>query len=198
MYIDSSSLTPTERYYLLTACIIPRPIALVTSVSPEGVVNAAPFSFFNGVSANPPTVIIAVERRRGGPKDTARNIRLSNEFVINIVTEDIVDKMNITSASFPRHISEIEEAGFTLRPSQKVKTQGIAESPIQLECTLSHSMEIGNGPTDLLFGEVVAFQVRDDLMENGRIVISHVKAVGRLSGSGYCTTREIFEMRRPG
>lgn len=196
MIYDPKELSHTALYHLLTACIIPRPIALVTSITSNGIVNAAPFSFFNGVSSNPPILMIAVDRREGKMKDSAANILLTKEFVVNIVHEDIAEKMNICSKSYTPEISEIEEAGFTLTPSRKINVPGISESPIRLECKLHQSLEIGNNPTDLILGEVVMLSVDDALIENGRIAVSRIKAIGRLSENGYCKTRDIFEMKR--
>lgn len=195
MIIDTRALSSRDAYHLLSACVVPRPIAWVTSVSPDGVVNAAPFSFFNAVSSHPPVIMISVGQRAGEQKDTAKNIRDAREFVVNIVDEELAAKMNITAGNYPRTTSEISEAGLTLRPSTKVKTPGIDESPVHLECVLREWVELGS--SDVIFGDVMAFHVRDDLMTDGRIDPMKLRAVGRLSGSWYCRTTDLFEMRRP-
>lgn len=197
MIVRSDSTPAKDVYRLLSACVIPRPIAWVTSQSPEGVVNAAPFSFFNVVASNPPTIMISVSRRDGQHKDTARNILASHEFVVNVVNEALAERMNITSASYPSTVSEIEEAGLSLSPSETISCPRVSESPIQLECVLSHAMEIGNGPTDILFGEIRIFHVSDDVLQEGRIDTGRLKLIGRLSGSAYCNTTDTFEMKRP-
>jgi len=184
-------------YFLLTASIIPRPIALVTSKSASGIINAAPFSFFNAVSGDPPTLMLAIDRRNGEMKDTSHNIVHHKEFVVNVVTEGIATQMNITSGNYPRAVSEVQEAGFTLIPSTKISVPRIAESPIHFECMLSQRLEIGNGPTDLILGEIFLMHVDDKMFDAGRIDPRKVHAIGRLSGSQYCTTTEILEMRRP-
>jgi flavin reductase (DIM6/NTAB) family NADH-FMN oxidoreductase RutF len=197
MTIDPKSGTTKDIYHLMTSCVVPRPIALVTSVSPAGIINAAPFSYFNAVSSSPPMIMISVGRRTGEPKDTAVNIRHSKEFVVNIVNERVAAQMNMTSGNFPSDVSEVEIAGLTLVQSESIKTPRIAESPIHLECLLSQVLVIGSNSADLILGEVVRFHIDDALMENGRINQIALKAVGRLSGSEYCKTTEIFSMRRP-
>ncbi len=197
MRIDPSSLPHRDTYFLLTGIVVPRPIALVSSLSAEGIVNAAPFSFFNAVTANPPTIMISVDRRAGNQKDTTRNILSLKEFVVNVVTEEIAEKMNIASGNYPPDVSEIDLAGLTTIPSETISVPRIAESPIQLECRLSWWKEIGNGPNDLIFGEITAIHLDDRIMKEGRIDHAALKAVGRLSGSYYCTTTGIFRMQRP-
>jgi flavin reductase (DIM6/NTAB) family NADH-FMN oxidoreductase RutF len=191
------TLSQRDVYFLMTSCIVPRPIALVTSVSPAGVINAAPFSFFNAVSANPPMVMLSIERRNGAQKDTTRNILSMKEYVINIVAESIAEQMNVTSGAFPPEVSEIEQAGFTLSPSTRVSVPHIAESPVQLECRLAQWIEVGGGPNDLILGEVVALQVNDEVFSEGRVDPRKLKAIGRFSGSGYCRTGDMFSMKRP-
>lgn len=197
MIIRPDSTPAKEVYHLLSACVIPRPIAWVTSRSSEGVINAAPFSFFNAITSNPPTIMISVSRRDGERKDTARNILASGEFVVNVVNEALAEKMNLTSAPYPGTVSEIEEAGLSLSPSESISCPRVTESPLQLECTLSHAMEIGNGPSDVLFGQIRVFHVSDEVLQDGRIDIGRLKLIGRLSGSAYCRTTEVFEMKRP-
>lgn len=197
MIIDPHTLSQKDIYHLMTSCVVPRRIALVTSMSVNGVVNAAPFSYFNAISSSPPVLMIAVSRRNGAMKDTARNIHDTREFVVNVVNEDIAEKMNIASAPFPPDVSEIPIAGFSTSSSERVKVPRIAESPVHLECVLSQWIEVGTEPTDLILGEVVLYHVRDDLMEGNRLNVAALKAVGRLSGSLYCRTTDIFSMKRP-
>ncbi len=197
MIIDPARSSPREVYQFLSSCVIPRPIAWVTTRSPSGVVNAAPFSFFNIVGADPPIVMIAVGRHSGGRKDTARNIQETREFGVSIVTESLAREMNATSAPFPPDVSEIKQEGLHLEPGRKISTPLIARSPVRLECKVSHWIEIGNGPTDVIFGEVVLMNVSDEVLDNGRISAVKLKAIGRLGGDQYCTTGDMFELARP-
>jgi flavin reductase (DIM6/NTAB) family NADH-FMN oxidoreductase RutF len=197
MLLDPTSLSARELSRLVISCVIPRPIALVTSVSEEGIVNAAPFSYFNAVSSAPPILMISVDRKNGERKDTSRNILHSKEFVVHIVNEQIGEKMNITSSNVPRNQSEVVLAGLTLTKSAKISTPRIVESPIHMECRLLHHVELGVSPTDVLFGEVVAFHIQDEIYVDGRADPALLKAVGRLGGMKYCKTRDIFEMMRP-
>jgi len=197
MFLDPASLSARELSRLVISSVIPRPIALVTSVSEDGIVNAAPFSFFNAVASSPPILMISVDRKNGERKDTARNILHSKEFVVHIVNEAIADRMNITSANVPGTESEVLLAGFTLTGSVKIGTPRIVESPLHMECRFLHHVELGTSPTDILFGEVVAFHVRDEIYRDGKVDPVLLKAVGRLGGIQYCKTRDIFEMSRP-
>lgn len=197
MIIAPDSLTPKDLYFLLTSIVVPRPIALVTSISESGIVNAAPFSFFNAVCADPPMLMLSIERRQGRQKDTSRNILSRREFVVNVVAEEIAEAMNVTSAAFPPDVSEVEQAGLSLSPSTFVSVPRLAGSPVNLECRLARWMEIGNGPSDLILGEIAAFHVRDDLFTEGRVDPLKLKAVGRFSGSRYCRTTDQFQMKRP-
>ncbi|MEX2116318.1 MAG: flavin reductase family protein [Bacteroidota bacterium] len=196
MIIDPAHSSPREVYQLLSSCVIPRPIAWVTTRSTAGVINAAPFSFFNIVSADPPIVMIAVSRHARGRKDTAHNIHETKEFGVSVVTESLAKAMNATSASFPSSVSEIEQAGLVLQPGRNISTPLIAMSPVKLECVVSQWIEIGNGPTDVIFGKVVLMDISGDVLENGTVGAVKLKAIGRLGGNQYCTTGDIFELER--
>jgi flavin reductase (DIM6/NTAB) family NADH-FMN oxidoreductase RutF len=197
MMIDPSTLSPRELYQLVISCVVPRPIALVTSLSAEGIVNAAPFSFYNAVSAHPPILMIAVEKRRGVRKDTAANILHTKEFVIHLVDEAIAEQMNITSATLPPNESEVTAAGLTLMPATHVRVPRLVESAVQMECRLLHHLELGNGPSDIFFGEVVAFHIKESLWRDEKLDVRSLNAIGRMSGNLYCRTRDLFEMIRP-
>jgi flavin reductase (DIM6/NTAB) family NADH-FMN oxidoreductase RutF len=196
MMIDPSTLTPRELYQLVISCVVPRPIALVTSVSAQGIVNAAPFSFFNAVSAHPPILMISVDKRRGVRKDTAANILHAKEFVTHLVDEAIAERMNITSATLPPSESEVTAAGFTLTPGVTVSVPRIVESAVQMECRLLHHVELGSGPSDIFFGEVVAFHIKESMWQDGMLDVRLLNAIGRMSGNLYCRTRDLFEMIR--
>ncbi len=199
IHIDPSQLTARERYRLMISSIIPRPIALVTSIGNNGVINAAPFSFFNGVTSSPPIISISVGYRKGNAKDTARNIRERGEFVVNIVSESIAEKMNIASAEYPPEVSEISKANLQIIPSKLVSPPRLAESPVHMECKLYKLIEIGEGPNDLILGEVIRWPLNPDVKIDDRYHIDpeSLKVIGRLGGPQYCTTNNIFEMVRP-
>src|SRR5690625_3257279 len=169
MIIKMDTLDEREKYRVLTSCIVPRPIAWVTTVNEAGVVNAAPFSYFTGVSIEPPLIVFAVERRHGEKKDTIVNIENTKEFVVNVVTADNVQQMNETSKDFAMDENELDFAGLTEKPSEIVVPPSIKESPVHMECTLDQIIEIGSSPHSLVIGEVQLIHVEDDLFQNGRV-----------------------------
>jgi flavin reductase (DIM6/NTAB) family NADH-FMN oxidoreductase RutF len=177
----------------------PRPIAWVTTVDLEGIVNAAPFSFFNLLGASPPIVgICPGDRDDGTPKDTARNVRLTHDFVVNLVDENVAEAMNRTAASLPAGVSELHGSGLTTLPSSVVRPPRIAESPASLECAEWGTLQIGDNR--LVIGLVKRLHVREELidMEKLRIRSDLFHPVGRMaSPNGYCRTRDRFEMLRP-
>ena len=193
--------TPTRQVYnLLIGLVAPRPIAWVTSIDETGRLNAAPFSAYNYLCTDPPIVGIGVTNRPGRdavPKDTARNIRRTGEFVINVVTEDLIQQMNICATDFPAEIDELEMAGLTTAPSSVVKVPRIAQAHAALECREFTTMEIGR--SRIILGRVVAMYVEDrfiDPPEDGRgpyIKAEELHAVGRMNGLGsYVHTRDSF------
>jgi flavin reductase (DIM6/NTAB) family NADH-FMN oxidoreductase RutF len=198
--IDPTNITERENYKFLIGSIIPRPIAFVTTVSKDGVLNGAPFSYINIVSSNPPLISLSIQRTLGGQKDTARNIIESKEFVIHIVDEQNVEKINKTAASLPPDQSEIEFVNLTPVQSVKVSVPGVTEAKIRMECTLEHSLELGGADLpgcDLIIGKVVQYHINDDIYENGRIDPRGLAAVSRLAGTNYAKMGEIFSMDRP-
>src|SRR5262245_58546918 len=200
MEFDFEQALHAERAYpLLASVVVPRPIALVTTVGPDGVVNAAPFSFSNLLGTEPPILAIAPgDRDDGTPKDTARNIRLQHEFVVNLVDEEIAEAMNRTSASLPYGVSELKNAGLTALPSSVVRAPRIAESPASMECTEWGTLQIGDNR--VVIGLIKRLHVRDELVdiENLRIRTDALKLIGRMAvPHWYCRTGQQFEMRRP-
>jgi flavin reductase (DIM6/NTAB) family NADH-FMN oxidoreductase RutF len=164
MLFDVASLAPGLPYKLLTATIVPRPIAWITTLDADGTVNAAPFSFFNAVSGAPPVVVIGVgDRTPGDPKDTGKNIAARGEFVVNLVDSDLAGAMNVTAIDFPYGVSEMEQAQLATAPSVHVKTPRIAQSPVSLECTLHSLIPIGD-ERSVVLGNVVAFHIRDEFV----------------------------------
>ncbi len=198
MQIRLADLDRIRRYKLLTALVVPRPIALVTSVGPEGVVNAAPYSFFNLFSQDPALVVLGIERREGPvQKDTGRNIEATAEFVVNLVDEDLAERMNLCAVDFPPEISEVEIAGLTILPSTTVRPGRLAEAPAALECKKLVTLLPGGG-RELVVGEILAVHVRDGLIEPAtlRLDLERWRPVGRLFGNLYCRTRDRFELVR--
>lgn len=189
-------LNQRDKYRLMTSCIVPRPIAWVTTISEEGVFNAAPFSFFTGVSIEPPLVVFAVERRQGMKKDTVTNIEKTKQFVVNIVTEENAVQMNETSKDFQPNEDELLAAQLTPMKSIIVSPPSLKESPIQLECVLDQIIEIGSSPHSLVIGEVKAIRADDRLMSEGRIDMERLGAVGRMGGKWYIKTDNLFELAR--
>ncbi|WP_409274136.1 flavin reductase family protein [Neobacillus sp. SCS-31] len=198
--IDPSKNTERENYKFLIGSIIPRPIAFVTTLSKDAVLNGAPFSYFNIVSSNPPMISLSIQRRDGRQKDTARNIIDSKEFVVHIVDEQNVEKINKTAASLPPDQSEIKDANLTPVDSVKVSVPGVKEAKIRMECRLEQSLELGNEDSigcDMIIGRVVQFHIEPDIYENGRIDPKGLAAVSRLAGTNYAKIGEIFSIERP-
>jgi flavin reductase (DIM6/NTAB) family NADH-FMN oxidoreductase RutF len=195
MQIDPATHSIADGYKLLTNLVVPRPIAWVTSVSPGGVVNLAPFSFFNAVGSEPLYVVVSVGRNdTGEPKDTARNIQANGEFVVNLVTEELFDAMNISAADFPPDQSEVEAANLKTAPSVHVRTPRVADAQASLECKLFNAIALG--ANTLIIGQVVMFHVADHLL-GPRLHINNFAPLGRLgSPSVYCRTTDRFDIAR--
>ncbi|MCE9518671.1 MAG: flavin reductase family protein [Verrucomicrobia bacterium] len=199
MELDLEGEHASRAYTLLASLVTPRPIAWVTTLGPDGVVNVAPFSFFNVLGADPPIVgFCPGDRDDGTPKDTARNIRLSHEFVVNLVDESVAEAMNHTAASLPYGESEIKHAGLSTLSSSVVKPPRIAESPASLECAEWGTLQIGGNR--LIIGLVKRVHVRDELIDPAtlRIRSELLHTVGRMAAPHwYCRTDDKFEMKRP-
>lgn len=193
--INPETNTERENYKLLIGSVVPRPIAFVTTVSEGGTINGAPFSYFNIVSSDPPLISLSIQRKKGRKKDTARNAMASKEFVVHIVDEQNVEKINETAASLSSEQSEIEAANLTLVPSTSVSTPGIQEAKIRMECFLEHGLELEG--CDLLIGRVVQFHIAPDIYEKGKIDPRGLGAVSRLAGQDYAKIGEIFSLDRP-
>ena len=201
MIIDPKKQSYKENYKLMIGSILPRPIAFISTVSKDGIYNLAPFSFFNGITSNPPTICFAPARKRsdGSKKDTLVNIEDTKEFVVNVVTEDIVKQMNDTSEEHPSDVNEFDEVGLTAIPSQMIRAPRVKESPINLECKLYKLIEVGpseSGGGFLVIGEIVLFHIKDDLLSKGRINTELLNPIGRLSGTEYTTLGKLFSLPR--
>lgn len=200
MELDLEKVHADRAYSILASLVVPRPIAWVTSIDTNGAVNAAPFSFFNVLGANPPIVgFCPGDRPDGTPKDTALNVRATREFVVNLVDESVAEAMNLTAASLPHGVSELEQADLTTVPSSVVRPPRIAEAPASLECVEWGTLQIGGNR--LVIGLVKRVHVRDELFdpETLRIRSEKFAAVGRMaSPDWYCHTGDRFELKRPG
>src|ERR1700742_246742 len=193
MIIDPSTLGHNDIYKLMMACIVPRPIAWVTSVSADGVVNAAPFSAFCSVSTEPPMVGVNIGRRGKGLKDTARNIIAANEYVINIADETLMEKLHKCSTEYPAEISELEEVGLETAPSEYVKTPRIAAAPVQFECVLFKVLEFGIS-TQFFVGEIKRFHIRDGLCLDNKIETSKLRPLARVGGPTYAQLQSFVTL----
>mgnify|MGYP006427247343 CR=1 FL=1 len=200
MRVQTDTLDEQTTYKLLTGLVVPRPIALVTTVDPEGRPNAAPFSFFNALAHDPPIVALGLQARGGRDlKDTAENIRLTGSFTVHIVDEATAEQMNVCARDVPADVDEIAEAGFTTTPGFNVPSPRLVEAPAALECRRHVTLELGRA-RNIVLGEVLSIDVRDDIhdAETGRIDQDALAAIGRMAGSEYVTTRSRFSMPRPG
>ena len=199
MELDLEGKHADRAYAILASLVTPRPIAWVTTMNAKGAVNAAPFSFFNLLGARPPILgFCPGDRDDGTPKDTARNIRDSHEFVVNLVDEDLAEAMNKTAATVPYGTNELELAGLTTAASSIVKPPRIAEAPASLECVEWGTLQIGDNR--LIVGLIKRVHVRDALFdpEKLRIRSEEFHVVGRMaSPDWYCRTTDRFEMKRP-
>ncbi len=200
MLFDFADLSPQDRYKLLVSTVVPRPIAWVVTQDTAGALNAAPYSFFNCVSGDPPIVVIGIGGRAPGDvKDTGYNIRMTGQFVVNLVAFDTAEAMNITAIEFPREVDELAQAGLTILPSSKVAPPRIAESPVALECERHMTIEL-NHDRAIVLGRVVAMHIRDEAVLNRErcyIDTPKLDLIGRLHGAGwYARLTDRFEMPR--
>jgi flavin reductase (DIM6/NTAB) family NADH-FMN oxidoreductase RutF len=195
-YFDMNDLAADERYKLLSGSIVPRPIAFVSTLSEQGAINAAPFSFFNIMSTEPPIVALEIENfDDGSPKHTTMNIRATREFTINIVTPAIVDRMNVCAVEFDYGVDELAEAGLIAAPGERVRCPFIAESPAAFECRFFISLAISK-TREMILGQIVGAHFREGLIDlaSYRVDFSALDAIGRISGANYATTRDAFSL----
>ncbi len=200
MLFDFTTLAAPDRYKLMTSTIVPRPIAWVVTRDLLGRVNAAPYSFFNAFANEPPVLMIGISGRKpGDAKDTGNNIRETDEFVVNLVSEETAQAMNVTAIDFPPEVDELVQAGLTTIPSTKVKPPRIAQSPVSFECERMMAIELHHDRT-LILGRVVAMHVRDDAVMNVErcyIDAAKLNLIGRMhGGGGYIRTTDRFDMPR--
>ncbi|MEC5338968.1 flavin reductase family protein [Enterococcus casseliflavus] len=199
-YLDPKDLTQRENYKLLIGSIIPRPVAVVSTQSADGIVNIAPFSFFNIVSSEPVILSLAIQRKEGELKDTARNLLATKEAVVHILDQTNVQEANKTAALLPADQSELTVSGFTTTTSKTIVVPGLKEANVRLETILHQHVPIKKDQqttADLLLLEVVGYQIAEDVYQDGKIDPRALQAVSRLAGNSYATIGEIFDIKRP-
>lgn len=184
------------------ALVVPRPIGWISSMGSDGIANLSPYSFFNAVSSHPPAVMYSANgpHTEGGDKDSLHNVRATGEFVVNLCTAELAQKMNDSSTAAPRNIDEFEVAGLTKAPSRVVRAPRVAESPVHLECQVLQILEVplGHGAkSNIVIGKVVGIHIRDDLIVDGRVDIVKVHPLGRLGYFDYSVVSDSMEILRP-
>ncbi|MEC9433458.1 MAG: flavin reductase family protein [Pseudomonadota bacterium] len=197
-HFDFATLSPRDRYKLIIGTVAPRPIALVTTVDAEGRVNAAPFSFFNALTADPPILALGVENHADMSfKDTAANIRLTEEFTVNIVDDAMAEAMNVCAVGFAPGVDELEKAGLTAVPGHHVGCPRIAEAPAAFECRRHMTLELGRS-REIILGMVQGLFLREGLAdERLHVDQAALDAIGRMGGQGYAGTRQLFDIATP-
>jgi flavin reductase (DIM6/NTAB) family NADH-FMN oxidoreductase RutF len=195
MIVDPKAVSTGAMYQHMIASIVPRPIAFVTTVNAAGRVNAAPFSYFNAISSNPPLIGFSCNLRSGAPKDTLRNIREVPELVVNIVSEDMAARIVQASGDWPEEVDELSLTGLTAVPSDLVKAPRVLESPVNFECRLEREVEFPL--TSLVIVEILRMHVADEILSDGRIDITKLRPLGRLGGDGYAVVRDVLHLPRP-
>ena len=201
MIYDPAEHPFSETHKLMIGSIVPRPIALVSTTSNNGINNLAPFSYFNGICSKPPTIMFAPARRGwdGQEKDTLINIRNTKEFSINIVSEDIGEKMVKCSTDYEKEVDEYSKSGLSPLSSKKIKPPIVSESKISLECILNQIVQIGKedaGSGFIVIGTIVLFHIDDEVYDNGRIILDKLQPLGRVAGNGYVRSTDTFNIVR--
>lgn len=199
--INPNNLNQKDNYKLLSASVVPRPIAFVTTLNDDLSLNGAPFSFFTVLTAKPPLVMLSILRKDGGiMKDTARNILRTKEYVIHLTTMDNIEKINITAALLDPNVSEVDLAKLTKVKSQLIKTPGVMEAKIRFEVTLDKHIELGDDneiTADLLIGRVRLYHLDSDIYQNSYINFENLRPIGRLAGNSFLTKDGFKEIIRP-
>ena len=198
--VDPARLAPEERHKLTIGTVVPRPIAWITTARPDGHVNLAPFSFFMACHSYLPAIAVSIGSRGDRPKDSRANIEATGEFVVNVVSIDLVERVNVTAADFPPDVDELAMVGLTPLPSVVVSPPRVAESPIHLECRVLHTLMLGSPPraSALFVAQVVMWHIRDDLLQPGyRVDQAGIESVARMGGTFYTRAGEPFSLRIP-
>jgi flavin reductase (DIM6/NTAB) family NADH-FMN oxidoreductase RutF len=202
MEIPPEDLSWQSVYNILVGSVVPRPIGWISTVNPAGHPNLAPFSFFNAVCPNPPHVLFCPNVRITDrqTKDTLHNVRDTGEFVVNIVTEDLAEAMNLTSTELPAEVNEFKFGGLSISPSKAIRPPRVAASPIHYECKMVHIFDLGDQPGagSVVIGRVVHIHVDESVLFGGdKIDVTKLRPIGRLGGNGYCRVTDLFKMVRP-
>jgi flavin reductase (DIM6/NTAB) family NADH-FMN oxidoreductase RutF len=197
MQVDPAALDPRAAYHWMIACLIPRPVAWLSTLAPDGTPNLAPFSFFGGVTSDPPTVMVSIGRRRGVRKDTAANLLATREAVVHIADRPHAEKMVLTSKDVVPGVDEFDLAALAKVPAERVKPWRIASAPIAMEAVFERHMEVGHGPVDLFLLRVVLYHADDRVLVDGVPDPARLSAVGRLGGESYCDTSAPYRIPRP-
>ena len=194
MIVDPAQIAHGDMYRFMVSVVVPRPIAFVSTVGAHGF-NVAPFSFFNAITSRPPLLAFSTTLRKGAPKDTLRNIRETGDFVVNVVSEALFDRMVHTSGDWPGDVSEFDLTGLTAVASDLVKSPRVGESPVSMECRLHREVELGDAV--LVVGEVVRAHVSDEVVVDGRVDALRIHPVARMGGDHYTIVRELEQRARP-
>ena len=195
MILEPNTVSKGAMYNFMISMVVPRPIAFVSTVNPQGRRNLAPFSYFNCISSEPPLIGISILDRKDDPKDTLRNIRDVRELVVNLVNEPLLDAMVQTSGEWPETADEFEIAGLTAEPSDLVRPPRVKSSPVAMECRLHQEVILGSA--FFVVGEILRVHVADEILTNGRVDVSKLRPVGRLGGEGYCVVHDVLNRSRP-
>jgi len=195
MNIDPAAITHAELHRFMIGVVIPRPIAWVSTIGADGRHNLAPFSFFNAIASQPPLLIVSINERADGPKDTLRHIRETKDFVINLVDEPLMQRMVETSGEWAPEVDEFALTQLTPAPSERVKSPRVAEAPVSMECVLERILDFES--TSLVIGRMVWGCCREDLLTDGRVDALKLRPVARLGGDGYTVVREVIRLQRP-
>ena len=195
----TEEIEAVDAYKLVSGLVVPRPIGWIGSRSADGINNLAPYSFFNAVAASPPTVIFAPTGQPDARKDTLSNVRETGVFSVNIVNFELGPQMNATSGTYPNDVDEFEVAGLTVLEAESIDAPMVAEAPATFECRVSQIVEIGAAPmgSQVVFGEIIAFNVDDELLDGTRVDQVALDAIGRHAGNFYSRANALYEMVRP-
>ena len=192
-----AEMSPRAAYQLLISLVVPRPIGWISSRGVDGSINLAPFSFFNAVGGNPPTVMVSISERRGEQKDTLRNLSETREFVLNVVSEELAQAMNATSGDYPYGDNEFLRAGLNMQPSSDVQPPRVFEAKAALETRVTQMLRVNGTGYTLVLGQIVRIHVRSDLVrENGTVNPELLKPLGRLGGPEYASLGQVIRMER--
>lgn len=195
--LPAEGLSARETYRLLTTCLVPRPIAWVSTLNAQGEVNLAPFSFYTMLSTTPPLIGVSISRHAGREKDTLVNARASGEFVVNFVTPELLEPMHESSATYPPSVGEARALGIELASSAHAKTPGVAQSPVRLECRLDQVIPFGSMDSSLVVGRITCFHVREDCLVDGKLESTRLEPVARLGGPWYAALGQRLHKAAP-